>query len=296
MKYVVGYAAHARGREALALGVDLARAMDASLEVVLVVRTRNSGYQDLLEQRAKEWLAEAASLVPETVRASYRMHRSASPAQGLMEVAELVQAGAVLVGGSSSSTWRWHGIGSTANALLHRARTPVVMAPREYPGGLPVTRIDCAVSPDSDSTALVDEAIATQNRTGVPVRLVGLLQTQDGQARTASERALTRFIAESTVRPENPQEIDVVVGAGADIPEAVEAIEWEPGSLLMTGSSRLAQEGELFLPSTTAKILTRLPIPVVVVPRDYSPGRGDSAARPWTGQLVQVPASEGPTS
>ena len=48
------------------------------------------------------------------------------------------------------------------------------------------------------------------------------------------------------------------------------------------------QAGRLFLSSTTSKILTALPIPLVMVPRDYQPGRNGSTALPWTGALPAV--------
>jgi len=74
-------------------------------------------------------------------------------------------------------------------------------------------------------------------------------------------------------------------GAGTTIVEAVDSVHWNEDSVLMAGSSKLAQRGELFLSSTTAKIMTKLPIPLVVVPRDYHPGRKGCQQQPWTGSI-----------
>jgi hypothetical protein len=49
--------------------------------------------------------------------------------------------------------------------------------------------------------------------------------------------------------------------------QAVESIAWEPRSILLVGSSRLAPGRRTFLGTTAARILRHLPIPMVVVPR-----------------------------
>ena len=101
-------------------------------------------------------------------------------------------------------------------------------------------------------------------------------------------RSVERLVEDSSVPLTDPEALEVVVARGKTIPDAVESVDWAPTALLMAGSSKLAQRGELFLSSTTAKILTRLPIPVLVVPRDYHPGRYGSEAQPWTGSLRVV--------
>ncbi|WP_129661509.1 universal stress protein [Rothia halotolerans] len=293
MRYVVGYAAHERGRDALNLGVALARATGAVLEVVVVLRAHDQyssaprdNFGILLEDQAKQWLTAAAELLPEDVEFELRMHRSVNAPAGLMEVAATSGAAAIVVGGSSETPWLRHGVGSAGGALLHRSRIPVILAPRGYEPA-PLTEIACAVSPEPESRGLLEEAIATLNRTGLPVRLICLAEGGRGEAARARE-AVEGMVAASAVEPEDPERLRVVVGHGRSVAEAVESVEWGEGTVLMAGSSRLARRGELFLSSTTAKILTRLPIPLVVVPRDYHPGRGGSADQPWTGELPIV--------
>ncbi|MCP3427112.1 universal stress protein [Rothia sp. AR01] len=293
MRYAVGYAAHERGRDALNLGVALARATGAVLEVVVVVKAReqySSAPRDdfgrLVEDQAKRWLNEAAELVPDDVEVELRLHRSINAPAGLMEVAASSGAAAVIVGGSSASGWLRHGVGGTGSALLHRSRIPVILAPRGYEPA-PLTEIACAVSPEPESAGLVEEAVATLNRTGLPVRLIALAEGDDA---ARARESLEALVAASRVEPEDPGRLSVVVGSGASVADAVESVTWGEGTVLMAGSSRLARRGELFLSSTTAKILTRLPIPLVVVPREYHPGRGGSADQPWTGELPIVGA------
>lgn len=297
MRYIVGYSADRRGREALNLGIALGRSMGAELDVVLVLKAEDAyagalrgpgNYADLVKKQAKEWLQEAADIVPEDVVARYHLRRSVNAATGLMEMAEVVNAGAIIVGSSSKSSWFRHGIGSVDNALLHRAKLPVIIAPRHYENATSITSIDCAVSPKYDSIGLVEEAIATLNRTGIPVRLVCMVDGTEADDEGRVQEAVEGLIADSSVTPEEPEKLRVVVGHGRGIPEAVESVDWQEGAVLMAGSSKLAQRGELFLSSTTSKILAKLPIPVVVVPRDYHPGRYGSEAQPWTGQLTAV--------
>ena len=295
MKYVVGYSPDARGRAALNLGTVLARSLGAELNVVYVIKPQNprlaapkSNFGDLLQEQAVGWLEEAQYLVPTDVKARFHLRRADSAVAGLMELAGAIDAGLIIVGGGNSGNWLWHSLGAVGNALLHRSRVPVALAPRDYSADHVINQIDCAISPDIDSINLVEEAIATQNRTGLPVRLVSLYE-QNGAADDKLYRAsIEDLVEQSNVAPQNPQQLSIAVGAGTTIVEAVDSVHWDENAILMAGSSKLAQRGELFLSSTTAKIMTKLPIPLVVVPRDYHPGRKGSQQQPWTGSIPVI--------
>ena len=60
---------------------------------------------------------------------------------------------------------------------------------------------------------------------------------------------------------------EVAVGRGESIEDAVAQLDWDPGELVLVGSSRLAQPRRLFLGSTAGKMLRELPVPMIVVPR-----------------------------
>lgn len=49
------------------------------------------------------------------------------------------------------------------------------------------------------------------------------------------------------------------------------AVDWPAGGVLLIGSSRLAGRRRLFLGDTAARILTQLPIPLIVMPRHDTP-------------------------
>lgn len=297
MRYVVGYSPSPRGRDALNLAVALASSLGAELDVVYVLKQQNprlaaprSNFGAMLQEQAVGWLEEAQQWVPTSLKARFHLRQAESTAAGLMEFAGAIGAGAIIVGGAKTGGWLFHSIGSVGNALLHRSSVPVILAPHNYDASTRITQIDCAVSPDIDSIGLVEEAVATCNRTGLSVRLVSLIEdaAADGAAAREAEAGVRDLLEQSSLAPERPDLIAVAVGQGASVPEAVESVDWSAGSVLMAGSSKLAQRGELFLSSNTAKILTRLPIPLVVVPRDYSPGRRGSAQEPWTGSIPVV--------
>lgn len=294
MRYVVGYAPSPRGRDALNLAVVLARSLGAELDIVYVLKHQNprlaaprSNFGDILREQAVDWLEEAQQWVPTSIKARFHLRQAESTAAGLMEFAEALDAGAIVVGGAKTGGWLFHSLGSVGNALLHRSQMPVILAPHSYDPEMEVNHIDCAVSPDVDSIGLIEEAVATANRTGLPVRLVCLVQESAGSVADIEKDVLSLVEQSSVALAENAQ-LSVVVERASSVPEAVDLVEWSSSSVLMAGSSKLAQRGELFLSSNTAKILTRIPIPLVVVPRDYTPGRRGSGREPWTGSLPVV--------
>ena len=75
-----------------------------------------------------------------------------------------------------------------------------------------------------------------------------------------------------TARRELPASLDAtaIAATGTTIEEAVRALDWHDGELVLVGSSRLAAPRHLFLGSTAAKMLRELPVPMIVVPRTTS--------------------------
>jgi nucleotide-binding universal stress UspA family protein len=59
------------------------------------------------------------------------------------------------------------------------------------------------------------------------------------------------------------------VAKGRSIEDAIEDLEWNKDEMVLIGSSRLAQRRQLFLGATASKMLRSLPVPMVVVPREY---------------------------
>lgn len=78
--------------------------------------------------------------------------------------------------------------------------------------------------------------------------------------RAAAEAALR---ADSAAAQRNP---DVVIGQGDDWEEALDNIDWEPGDLLVIGSSQAGPISRVFLGSRATKIIRNTPVPVIAIP------------------------------
>jgi nucleotide-binding universal stress UspA family protein len=124
--------------------------------------------------------------------------------------------------------------------------------------------------------ALIAETAALAETLGVPVRLLSLLpvdlppSADTGAIRLAGTTKADEVLAAARAELPGGLHTDVAVAAGDSIEEAVSYLDWQPGELVLVGSSRLAQPRRLFLGSTAAKMLHEITVPVIVVPRTHS--------------------------
>lgn len=287
MKIVVGYLATPGGADALALGVRLARTLDAELHVCLILphddptaAAANPGnYDDLVAQRADTWLAEAVQSVPGDVTA--HAHRCFTPsfAAGLIEEVGRLEAGLLVVGGSGGGLAGRRSLGSVVNELLYSAPVPVVVAPRGIRESTVqrVREVTCALGERAGANALLETAVQISAAAGTPLRLVSLvaLDPAFGSLRGDPDAVFKHAVSHAnlilnTAKAELPEDFPVTsqVVDGDSVEEAVAKLEWHDGDIIMVGSSRLSAPRRLFLGSTAAKMLRVLDIPMVVVPRD----------------------------
>ncbi|MET4136445.1 universal stress protein [Pseudarthrobacter sp. PvP090] len=284
MRYVVGYSANARGHDAVNLAVSLARGRGASLDLVLVVpevqqfgaaHAPKAGFENLLNEQARQWLDEALALVPADVPAQAHIRTGDSDAQALIEAAEELGADVLVIGATSTGLFKRFTIGSVASALLHASTVPVALAPHGYYRQEALTRISCGLGTRAGAEKLLDFAIGMAANRKVPLRVVSLLALDGGDpaaAGAAREYAEKTVAAAAPVSPSGVQlaaKTDVVVAQGRSIEEAVDGLDWEDGEVLVIGSSRLAQGRSIFLGSTANRILRALPVPMLVVPSGY---------------------------
>ncbi|MET4541631.1 nucleotide-binding universal stress UspA family protein [Arthrobacter bambusae] len=289
MRYVVGYTANARGHDAVHLAVALARNHDVSLDLVLVVPEDSpfnavyppeTGYNDILTEQAQRWLDEGLALVPADVTARGHIRRGDSEAQTLIDTAVEMDAAALVIGATNSGLFKRFTIGSVASSLLHSSPVPVVLAPQGYHRTDPITRMSCGFGTRPGADELLDVAVESARDRGLPLRLVSLLALDGGDspelAAAAREHAAARLAAVVGSAGSTDQaaslhkEPEIVVAQGRTIEEAVDRLDWEDGEILLIGSSRLAQQRATFLGTTANRILRALPVPMIVVPRDYS--------------------------
>lgn len=285
MRYVVGYTANERGRDALNLAAALARTQDAELDLVMVdpvhspytaVYPPESGYRDLLEEQLEQWLSEGLAQVPDDVRAAGYIRNADSDAHGLIDAAEEFGAGLIVVGASSNGMFKRFTVGSVANALLHAAQVPVALAPHGYSRTAPLTRITCAVGNRRGAEDVLETAVRTAARSGLPLRLVSLVAldapSRDENAVLEAHLHAEDRLAQARELAAGRCPVTAVVASGRTIENAVDDLDFDDGDIMLIGSSRLAANNQLFLGPTASKVLRSLPVPMVVVPRNFRAG------------------------
>jgi len=283
MRYIVGYGPQQRGLDGINLASTLARSSGASLDLVVVLPddtptfhmySPDHAYNTEMRRQGGEWLADGLRRVPADVQAEGHLLSAESISEGLMEKAEEPgsgDAGMIVVG-----TSRHFRLGSIADALLHTASVPVALAPEEYEAQPGITRITCATGVREGHEILVKFAIRAAAEWKVPLRLMSLVAI--GEDGSEERRQEWRDLAELHIAnlaqqaaEELPAECPVttVVGHGRTLVEAVNALEFAGSEVVIVGSSRLAQPRRLFIGRTATKLMRLLPVPMIVVPRDY---------------------------
>lgn len=272
MKYVVGYRPDDRGADAIALAAVIARTQGAILEIVTVARSGKDGANNAELER------QALFLVPADVQAHFTVRSAESFAHGLIEAATEHGAALIVVGAASNGIFKRFTVGSVANGLLHASPVPVALAPRGYNRKDPLTRITVMTGMREGWQAVLDVGTTAAGRRHVPLRLVSVVEIDelqqhdfdlDNALSPARQHVNTVLAQAAATLPEN--DVTVTLAHGKNIEEAIDGIGWKSGELVVVGSSRLAEKSKIFLGSTANKILRSLPVPMVVVPRDYVP-------------------------
>lgn len=280
MRYVVGYTPNARGADAVALGSAMARAQGARLDLVYVLDRstshaviREGGRASAEEQAVLTAQREGLQLVPEDVSVEFHLRDADSFAAGLIDAAVECNAGLIVVGAASNGLFKRHTVGSVANSLLHASPVPVALAPRGYRHTEPLMRLTLAVGQRTGANAAIDTAIDWAKNRGVPLRLVSLVELDaegdSGEVVNAAHIHANTVLTEAAHRLPEGHEVSVEVAHGRTIEEAIDDLEWYDDEILLVGSSRLAERNKLFIGSTANKVLRALPVPMVVVPREY---------------------------
>ena len=284
MRYVVGYTPNERGADAVALAAVIAKTQGAHLDLVYVVKD-GAPYVALNPQVKRVSIAEQEVLtarrealkhVPEGIDAEFHVREAESFATGLIEAAVEYRAGLIVVGAANNGLFKRFTVGSVANGLLHASPVPVALAPRGYQRTEALSRLTLMVGTRQGAQAAIDVAIDSAGRRGIPLRLVSLVELDelkqqefdlDNPLSPARQHVNTVLAKAATRLPEG--EATVTMAHGRSIEAAIDSIGWDDGELVIIGSSRLAQRNLLFLGSTANKVLRALPVPMVVVPRDY---------------------------
>ncbi|MGL4306680.1 MAG: universal stress protein [Mycobacteriaceae bacterium] len=285
MRLIVGYLATPSGDDGLALGVQLAQSLGASLDICLVLPPEQPvaakapadiSYESILHKQAQQWLAEAELTVDHKILVRTHIRYDDSFAAGLLAAAEEFCADMIVVGAAHDGLLGRHSIGSISNELLHCASVSLALAPKGFRhGSAPTLReVTCAVGSQSGSEALLGTAYTLCKLSLAPLRLLSLVSLDRKIGETTSDLAERKENVATAQRQLElaqqslPQEVSVtvLVADGSSIEDAVSSLEWHSGDIVVVGSSRLASPRRVFLGSTASKMLRVLPVPMIVVP------------------------------
>ena len=200
----------------------------------------------------------------------------------LIKAAEDFGAECLLLGSHPAAPRSRFRMGSTADALLHCAPLPVLLAPRSpklAKNG--VTRVSCSYVDTVQSHEALRRASDLAARWNVPLRLVAfspsgatmyptsvpfedhsdmMIEWRE-QALALLDRGRDRALSR---HPGLKVQIDV--GSGYGWSGAINALKWKKGDLLVMGSSELGQFNRVFIGPSTNQILRHSPVPVLVSP------------------------------
>ena len=219
---------------------------------------------------------------------------SHSETTALTDAAQDFGADLILIGSREDAPAGHFRTGATADALLHCSPLPVLTAPNEpVLSRRGVTRVTCAYVDTEQSRQALRHAADRAARWEVPLRLVALtpaaatmypatepLPGADaagtaGATDTAGVRAASRaWLAEAAAlldrgvhrALERHPELTVTAetGTGTTWQDAVDALHWKKGDLLVVGSSVLGSFNRVFIGPSTNQILRTSPAPVLI--------------------------------
>lgn len=289
---VVGYTATDAGADAAALGARLARSLDATLHLVIVLPSEGTrsamvpperAYEEHIRAQGRKWLTDAVAALPPGITSSGHVRFGESFAEGLVAAGEEFGARLIVVGAAGGGLFGRHRLGSVASELLHSSTIPVALAPAgiAQQDDHVVPRVTVAVGTRPGSEALLDEAAAIAADAGTDLRLVSLVPfdvppgLDTGMIRLVTGAHGHDVLAVAAELLPDGIRASIEEATGDSVEDAVAHLSWLPGEVILVGSSRLAQPRRLFLGSTAAKMLHELPVPMIVVPRT----RAEAGAR-----------------
>ena len=285
---IVGYTEDAGGQEALALARAIAASCDATL-VVCVVTPETWGpsslgvdqdYNRFLDEHANKLLDSARALMADVPNVRCERIAAKSATVGLTLAAEREGADLIVLGSARGNAVGRLFLGGVGDEILHVSSRPVAMAPQGWSSTAPLTRVTVGFSGTEGASSTVLHALGVAGALRAPLRMasfavrdrlafpsrfgpepeLAILERWTSQAQAALDAvrgqiAVTGYPVESAI------------GVGGNWDEALAAIGWQEGDLLLLGSSRLGALQRVFLGSNAAKIVRAARVPVIVMPR-----------------------------
>jgi nucleotide-binding universal stress UspA family protein len=293
MTIVVGYDGRLEGRDAVALGASLARALDEPLLVATVHQAPETAVgltAAELHSQAESTAAEGAAQLPPDIERQHLAVPGRSPAHGLHDFAEEQRPTALVVGSSHRGPLGHVIAGRVASRLFAGSPCPVAVAPRGYArrAGTQLRTIGVGFDDTPESWNAIQRAAAIGVAAGATLRVIHALQPVVAppmaleeserltrELRASRESALNR--AAGSVAKDLHAETTMLVG------DPVLVLEHEASrdlDLLVLGGRGYGPLRRVLLGSVSTEVVCHSPCPVLVVPRsvEFDPHAGGMAA------------------
>ena len=291
MTIIAGFSASGQGTAPLNLAAQLARGTGDRIVAVAIVERpwprKPDPYEDeylnYLAEQAQKSVKEMADKLSDDLDVWPMVHQAPSVPVGLTELAAEMSANVVVVGSSSSGLLGRIALGSVTDRLVHTAAVPVAIAPRGYPAQSgKIDRLTVAYGGHADAVGLVAASAELAQQWSAKLRIASFtvrpVTMFSGAIEPANEDLVVKQWAQRTQEGIAAQleqvrsgidtvDAEVTIGAGATWRDAVEAIEWGAGDVLVLGSGAAGQAAQVFLGSAAAKILRHSPVPTMILPR-----------------------------
>lgn len=304
---VVGFDASERAADALALGVQLARAERADLLAAYVFGGPPQFAHDpqllrRLDGRLAELRRDHARCRERPV--ALRVLPAHDAAEGLEQLAREQRASAIVVGSSEQSPLGRVLIGSTPERLLHGSPCAVAIAPAGYADAAPerLREIGVAVDEDEEAAPTVARAAALAAAAEARLHAITVVRAQPGiyvagpvsAAEYAAEVAADRAYDSRTLRAATAPLAAAGVAVSVETPTGTPAVALTERSrtldLLVLGSRAQGPLRRVLLGSVSTHLVRHAACPLLVLPRGAQPAA--DAARVTTDREAEARADD----
>lgn len=279
-KILVGYDDGDQAKDALALGKQLSDATGAGLVVAGVFQFDPlwGGFDPHFRDAEIEY-AQKIEEAARAVGAEAEAAPSSSPARGLLELAEEIEADLIVVGSARHGRVGQILAGSVGVALLQGSPCAVGIAPNGYrdrsADGIAAVAIGFDGSDESGLALIAASRLASE--TGAKLKLISVAEPPPivaGKAGDAGWQELTEAIQAQT-REQLVQALEAVpdrieVEASLITGDPVQAlvnVAEAPGTLLVVGSRGYGPLRRVLLGSVSTRLARSAPCPLIVTPR-----------------------------
>ena len=293
MEILVGVTRDQQGEDAIALGLALAKAGNATVAFAHVYPTAfdfvgpahvDHEWRQYLMDEAQETLEWAKKRTEGHDNVSFVTSGHKSSGVGLTKLAGERGSRVIVIGSAPGASEGRIAIGSTANQLFHESPIPVSVAPMGYANWAP-SQIGRVVLAFRKGNSLVQELVRmareSNQEDGLALKIITvldepshfrrlsvrsggkgeeLLQTLRDQAQERLDRAAKEIAGELAVTPET--EVLEADGFG----HAIARFNFDDADLLMMGTPSSAPLSRVFLSDATYNMIRSATVPIVVSP------------------------------